>query len=238
MRHPALAAGAVAAIANVLGAVMVTIRARWSATVLSLLVALAAGFMLGVSLTDLLPDAIRQGGDRAAMVALGAYLLVYVAQHAVHGHFHFGEQPGRVSTAVSRSAMAGLLLHTFFDGVAIASGFAVSTGLGVLVVVAIGLHKIPEGLAASSLVLAAGGSRAQALGAAVLLGISTLMGIVTTGVAPWLAANGLALSAGVTLYVAASNLVPELQRQPGWRPAVACVVGSVVYLAARSIVGV
>jgi len=236
--HAALAAGAVAAMANVVGAVPVTIRTRWSSAVLSLLVALAAGFMLAVSLTDLLPDAIRQGGDGAAAVALGAYLLVYVAQHAVPGHFHFGEHSGQVSTVVSRSALAGLGLHTFFDGVAIASGFAVSTGLGVLVLLAIGLHKIPEGLAASSLVLAAGGSRGRALGAAVLLGLSTMLGIVTTGVAPWLAANGLALSAGVTLYVAASNLVPELQREPGWRPAAACVLGSAVYLAARSLVGV
>ena len=54
-----------------------------------------------------------------------------------------------------------------------------SAALGVLVVVAIGLHKIPEGIAASSLVLAAGGSRASALGAAVILGISTLLGVLS-----------------------------------------------------------
>ena len=238
MNSPALAAGGVAALANVAGAAMVTIRARWSSSVLALLVALAAGFMLGVSLTDLLPDAIRRGGDRAAAVALGAYLLVYLMQHALPGHLHFSEQPGHVSPTVSRSAIAGLVLHTFFDGVAISSGFSVSAALGVLVVVAIGLHKIPEGIAASSLVLAAGGSRSSALGAAVILGISTLLGVVATGVTPLLAANGLALSAGVTLYVAASNLVPELQREPGWRPALACVAGSAIYLAARSLVGV
>lgn len=238
MSSPALAAGGVAALANVAGAAMVTIRARWSASVLALLVALAAGFMLAVSLADLLPDAIRRGGDSAAAVALGAYLLVYVMQRALPGHFHFSEQPGHVSTTVSRSAIAGLVLHTFFDGVAISSGFSVSAALGVLVLVAIGLHKIPEGIAASSLVLAAGGSRASALGAAVILGISTLLGVVATGVTPLLAANGLALSAGVTLYVAASNLVPELQREPGWRPAFACVAGSAIYLAARSLVGI
>jgi ZIP family zinc transporter/zinc and cadmium transporter len=87
-------------------------------------------------------------------------------------------------------------------------------------------------------VLAAGGSRASALGAAVILGISTLLGVLATGVTPLLAANGLALSAGVTLYVAASNLVPELQREPGWRPVLACVTGSAIYLALRSLVGV
>ncbi len=238
MNSPTLAAGSVAALANVAGAALVTIRSRWSSAVLALLVALAAGFMLGVSLTDLLPDAIRRGGDSAAAVALGAYLLVYVVQHALPGHFHFGEQPGQVSRTVSRSAIAGLVLHTFFDGVAIASGFAVSTALGVLVLVAIGLHKIPEGIAAAGLVLAAGGTRGSAMGAAVILGVSTLLGVIATGITPLLAANGLALSAGITLYVAASNLVPELQREPGWRPALACVAGSAIYLVARSLVGI
>jgi zinc and cadmium transporter len=238
VNSPTLAAGSVAALANVTGAALVTIRARWSSAVLALLVALAAGFMLAVSLSDLLPDAIRRGGDGAAAVALGAYLLVYVMQHALPGHFHISEQPGHVSQTVSRSAIAGLVLHTFFDGVAITSGFGVSTALGVLVLVAIGLHKIPEGIAAAGLVLAAGGTRGRAVGAAVILGISTLLGVVATGITPLLAANGLALSAGVTLYVAASNLVPELQREPGWRPVLACVAGSAMYLAARSLVGI
>ena len=96
MNSPALAAGGVAALANVAGAAMVTIRARWSSSVLALLVALAAGFMLGAVLSDLLPNAIRRGGDSAAAVALGAYLLVYVMQHALPGHIHFSEQPGHV----------------------------------------------------------------------------------------------------------------------------------------------
>jgi ZIP family zinc transporter/zinc and cadmium transporter len=235
---PALAAGGVAALANVAGAALVTMRSRWSSAVLALLVALAAGFMLAVSLADLLPDAIRQGGERAAAVALGAYLLVYVVQHALPGHFHVGEQPGHVSRTVSRSAIAGLVLHTFFDGVAITSGFGVSAALGVLVLIAIGLHKVPEGIAAAGLVLAAGGTRGRAMGAAGILGVSTLLGVVATGITPVLAANGLALSAGVTLYVAASNLVPELQHEPGWRPVVACVAGSAIYLMARSMVGI
>lgn len=237
MNHPATVAGLVAGGANVVGAAWVTARQRWNPHALSLLVAMAAGFMLAVALTDLLPDAIRQGGPWAAGVALAAYLFVHLTQHIGLAHTH-DDDVGVVSAAVPRSALAGLLLHTFFDGVAIRSAYAVSPGLGILVFAAIALHKLPEGLAVSSLFLAAGASRALALGAAVLIGLSTVVGVTATGVTPWLASNGLALSAGATLYVAASNLVPDIRRHRGWQHLGAFVGGCALYLAARSIVGV
>jgi zinc and cadmium transporter len=239
LSHQALTAGVVAAGANVLGAAVVTSRARWSSAALSLVVALSAGFMLCVALTDLLPDAIARGGRPAALVALAGYLVVHLTQHSVLGHWHHSsDELDAISPTVSATALVGLLLHTFFDGVAIASGFAVSSGLGVLVFIAILLHKVPEGLAISSLVLAAGEGRARAFGAAALLGVSTVVGVSATGLTPWLAANGLALSAGVTLYVAASNLVPEIQHRPGWRFAGAFVAGNVIYLVARLLAGI
>ena len=87
----------------------------------------------------------------AALVILIGYLLVHLTQHTLAPHFHFGEEVHHVSKMVSFSALAGLMLHTFVDGVAIASGFGVSHALGMLVFIAILLHKLPEGLAISSL---------------------------------------------------------------------------------------
>jgi len=72
-----------------------------------------------------------------------------------------------VTRAVSVSAPAGLLLHTFVDGVAIASAFAVDPTLGELVFLAIILQKLPEGLAIASLFLAAGWGSGAAIGASV-----------------------------------------------------------------------
>jgi len=100
---------------------------------LLLLIALAAGFMLSVALADLVPEAITRDGERGALFILAGFLLVHLTQHALVGHFHFGEETHAVSRRVSVSALAGLLLHTFGDGVAIASGFIVSPQLGVLV---------------------------------------------------------------------------------------------------------
>lgn len=239
MTHPELPYAAIAALANVLGAAAVTWRARWSVEALDTMVALAGGFMICAVMTAMLPEALVLGGSTAATVALLGYLLVHLTQHTLAPHFHFGEETHKVSQLVGVSALAGLLLHTFVDGVAIASGFHVSHALGAVIFLAILLHKFPEGLAISSLFLAAGAGRARALYAACALGLATILGALLTDYVVPLSAHGLALSAGVTLYVAASNLVPEIQRKhDGWRLPIAFFAGCGLFLAARSLAGV
>jgi zinc and cadmium transporter len=231
----ALLYGLAAAAANVLGAVAVTVRATWSLRALDALLSFAAGFLISVSLLDLLPDSIAYAGSVAPLIALGAFVLVHLTQHTLGRHFHFGEETHDVSELVSSSALIGLLMHTFVDGVAVASGLRVGMGLGSLVFLAVLLHKFPEGLAISSLFLAAGARRSRAILAAAALGASTLLGVVLTDQLTVLRHYGLAVSAGVTLYVAASNLVPELQDRPGARIPLSFVAGCGLYLAARSV---
>jgi ZIP family zinc transporter/zinc and cadmium transporter len=184
---------------------------------LDALIAVAAGFMISVALTQLVPEAIARGGTAAPAVMLVGYLAVHLTQHTLTTHFHFGEETHRVTTAISVSALAGLLMHTFVDGVAIAAGFMVGPELGSLVFIAVVLHKLPEGLAIASLFLAAGQSPRVAVAAAGALGLTTLLGVLATDFVRPLADHGLPLAAGVTLYVAASNLVPEFQAKRGWK---------------------
>jgi ZIP family zinc transporter/zinc and cadmium transporter len=231
----ALGYALVAAAANVVGALAVVSRRRWSVHALASIVALAAGFMLSVAMLELVPEAIERGGAiHAPAWILGSYLLVHLTQHTLAPHFHFGEETHEVTRMVGASALIGLLMHTFVDGVAIASASSVSASLGFLVFVAILLHKLPEGLAISSLFLAAGASRRAALAAAAALGAATIAGVVLTSELETLGRYGLALSAGVTLYVAASNLVPEFQRKGGWRSAGWFFGGCAIYAVARA----
>ena len=223
--------------ANVLGALAVTSRTKWSLRAVDVLLSLAAGFLISVSLVDLFPDALARNGARGAEVALAAYVLVHLTQHTLGRHFHFGEETHEVSELVGASALVGLLMHTFVDGVAVASALRVSTALGGLVFVAVLLHKFPEGLAISSLFLAAGAGRGRAILAALALGLTTMLGLVLADRIRFLEEYGLAVSAGVTLYVGASNLVPEFQSKRLWRLPVAFVGGCAMYLAARALLG-
>jgi zinc and cadmium transporter len=237
MNGTALVYTAVAASANIIGAVAVVARSRWSVRALDNMVALSAGFMVSVALLDLAPDAIRLHGESAAVVILIGYLLVHLTQHTLAPHFHFGEEVHHVTKLVSFSALAGLMLHTFVDGVAIASSFGVSQALGLLVFFAILLHKLPEGLAISSLFLASGESKRAALAASGALAVSSLLGALLTQQVPILQQYGLPLAAGVTLYVGASNLVPEFQGKKGWNLPLSFFLGCALYYVARRLVG-
>lgn len=218
------------AVGNVIGALVAVGGARRAVRFLDALIAVAAGFMIAVALVQLVPEALARGGSGAAWVMLGGYLVVHLAQHTLTHHFHFGEETHRVTPAVGASALAGLLVHTFVDGVAIASGFQVSETLGVLVFVAVALHKLPEGLAIASLFLASGSSPRVAVAAASALGLATMAGVTLAHIADPLARHGLPLAAGVTLYVAASNLVPEFQARRGWRLALYFFGGCALYV--------
>src|SRR6266702_1492795 len=207
----------VAALGNVVGALAVTRRAARELALIEHFVAFGAGFMLAVAVVELLPEAFARSGAAAPALVLAGYLAVHFTQHTVTPHFHFGEETHAVNRVAGSSAVVGLLLHTFFDGVAIASAFLVRPTLGVMVFIAIFLHKLPEGVTVSSLMLAGGRSGGQAIGAAAMLGGATLAGVVFTDQLSFLVVHGLALSAGVTIYVAASNLVPEFQGKHGWK---------------------
>ena len=225
----------VAAAGNVLGGLAVTRRAVRELRVIELLVAFGAGFMLSVAIVELLPEAFARSGRAAAALVLFGYLAVHLTQHTLTPHFHFGEETHPVSSVAGTSALVGLLLHTFFDGVAIASAFLVRPELGIMVFVAIFLHKLPEGVTISSLMMAGGRSPRRAVGAAALLGIATVLGVVLTEKLGFLVQHGLAISAGVTIYVAASNLVPEFQGKPGWKLPAAFFAGAAVFFVTKTI---
>lgn len=215
-----------AALGNVVGAVAVVRHLRRGLRLIDACIAFGAGFMLAVTVLGVLPEVLAGSASAALYVLLG-YFAVHLAQHVFTPHFHFGEETHRLSASAGHSALLGLTLHTFFDGVAIASGFLVSSRLGILLFLAVLLHKLPEGVTIASVMIAGGQTGGRAVGAAAVLGGATVLGVLLTDQVAPLARHGLALSAGVTLYVAASNLVPEFQAKRGWLTALAFFGGAV-----------
>jgi zinc and cadmium transporter len=219
--------GLVAAGGNLLGGYFVVYR-HWQRRYLQYFVALGAGYMLAVAFLDVIPESVRLAGDSAFLVILIGYFLIHLFEHTIAPHFHFGEETHHEEVShhhVRATMLLGLAIHTFFDGVAIASGFLVSNWLGVVIFVAIFLHKLPEGFTVASVVLASGQSRRNAILASGLLGAATLLGVLLTTMLESQLKYALPLSGGVTLYVAATDLLPEVNREPNWRMAVLVFVG-------------
>ncbi|MEX0893551.1 MAG: ZIP family metal transporter [Gemmatimonadota bacterium] len=208
---------AVAGLGNLLGGALVVAQPHTRQSVLKAFVGFGAGFMLAVVIVEMLPEALElRGGVLAVLVG---YLLVHLTQHALTPHFHFGEEThteAMVSPSVGVIALVGLLPHSFFDGVAISGGFAESQRLGLLIFGAILLHKVPSGVALASIMMASGNSRRAAFWGVVGLAAASVLGALVTPLVAPLATYALPLAAGVTLYVAASNLIPESQHEHSW----------------------
>ena len=174
------------------------------------------------------PASLTLRGRGAGFLILLGYLIIHFFEHTVTPHFHFGEETHKdefVQSHKGYSVLIGLVIHTFFDGIAIASGFIVSDWLGWIIFTAVFLHKIPEGFTVTSVMLASGRSRGIAWGASVILGAATIAGVLVMALFRHQVAFGLPLSAGVTIYVAASDLIPEVNKEPGVKMALLVFVG-------------
>ncbi|MGA8552850.1 MAG: ZIP family metal transporter [Candidatus Acidiferrales bacterium] len=243
----ALLLGLSAAGANVLGGSLIAHR-QWSRRYLKYFIALGAGFMLATAVLEMIPESLKLRGDKETflfqdissvfVLVLAGYFVVHFFEHTLAPHFHFGEETHHqeISHAhASYAALLGLGIHTFFDGVAIASGLLVSAWLGGVIFVAIFLHKLPEGFTVASLMLASGQSRSVAFISSVILGGTTLLGMALMFLLRGTVAVALPLSAGVTLYVAASDLIPEVNHEPGIAMALLVFLGVAIMLALKAL---
>ena len=213
--------GLLAAGGNLLGGLLISARGSATRTGLKRLVAIGAGFMLAAVVLEAIPEIVEIWPNRTgiAMVwLLSGYLLIQLAEHALAPHLHFGEEvhPEEVGRrGVATTAVLALTIHAFFDGVTIASGILTSLRLGVFLSLAVLIHKLPEGFTVASIVLSSGQSERTALRATILVAVATFAGIVLVVIAQPLLTYTLPLSAGVTLYVAASDLIPEVNHEGG-----------------------
>ncbi len=236
--------GIFAGLANVLGGLILFppgIQKNYK-KLLKYILALGAGFMLAVTFIDVLPEVIglwqKEGNSYNGeiliypmVLLLIGYLITQFFEHTIAPHFHLGEEMHSdhlISTSSAYTAIGGLLIHTFFDGVSIAAAAQVDYRVGLLVFFAVFLHKFPEGFTIASMVLAAGKGLKEVLFATILVGLTTFLGVllyyfIGTSVG-FTVAYALPLASGVTLYVAASDLIPEVNHHGGKNPLVSMSV--------------
>lgn len=197
-----------------------------------LLSGVAAGYLVAMTLMRVLPEALAHGGNTMAIWALGGFVLVHVLEHGLSGHFHYGEETHTHigSTMTGFLALAGLSLHSMMDGMAIMAALRTGTGLGTLVFLGILLHRIPEGGTISSIFLAHGHGPRGAILAAATLAAAALVGALGQA---WLhipLGPVLGLTAGLGLYVACSDLLPQAQKERGWKSSLSLTAGVVAFL--------
>lgn len=180
------------------------------------LVSFAAGVMLSASLLDLLPEALEaaEEGDIFTYVLIGVVLFFFLERFVLwfhHHHEHHGENPSTVLV------LFGDTIHNLIDGVAIAAAFLTDPMLGFVTTLAIAAHEIPQEIADLGVLIAGGMKRGKALLFNFFSGLTAVVGAIFAYfyLEPieseiW---KVLAFAAGMFLYIACSDLIPELHKE-------------------------
>lgn len=209
--------------------------------VLFVFVALAAGALLGDAFLHLIPEAIESlDAHTVSFAVLAGIMSFFILEKALRWHHSHGEEEFSEDHAhihpVGHLVLVSDGVHNFVDGLAIGAAFIISPALGIATTLAIALHEIPQEVGDFALLLHAGYSRAKALFVNLLSGLVAVLGTV---VAFW-AQNSIesavpligGFSAGMFIYIAAADLVPELHATTGIKRSLIQVVAIIVGLAA------
>ena len=233
--------GVLAGLANVVGGLILfpsTLHSGYRKS-LKFVLALGAGFMLAVTFFEIIPRSIElwqvANGQSSLYVpmllVLGGYLLTQFFEHTIAPHFHLGEEvhsENLISTRSAYTGIGGFMIHTFFDGISIAAASQIDIKVGFLVFLAVFLHKIPEGFTIGSMMIAAGKGMREVIIATSIIGATTLIGVIlfyfAGSYSGFSVAYALPIACGVTLYVAASDLIPEVNHHGGKTPLVSLSV--------------
>src|SRR3989338_1670461 len=210
-------------VVSLVGGLVLLKKKSWSQETMLVMISFAAGVLLSVSFSELLPEAVEMadkagigatslfGFTLAAMAGFFLFERSFVWFH--HHHQPHQDQPKPVVTMV----WLGDTLHNAIDGLVITAGFFVSVPVGITTALAVGAHELPQEIADFSLYLAKGVGKAKTL---VLNVLSSLATVVTAEAAYFLwdkiavwQPEMLAFTAGMFIYIAGSDLIPELHTE-------------------------
>jgi zinc and cadmium transporter len=213
------------------GIVILIVREGLLQRVVPILVSFAVGALLGDALFHILPELAEDGGITVAIswVMAGAILGFFVLEKFIHMH-HRLEAPAHGH--IHPVAMTNLLgdgLHNFVDGAIIAGSYLASTSLGIATTAAVVLHEIPQEMGDLGVLVHAGLTPRRALLFNFLTALTAVAGAIITllleDTIGGVVRPMLALSAGGFIYIAGSDLIPELHKSTEFRVSVVQFLG-------------
>ncbi len=203
------------------------------------MVAFAAGAMFGDAFIHLLPDAIEQLGFslNVSFAVLSGIVVMFIVEKIIHWkHHHTGKESGphihhsHVHAHSEKQPyvwvnLIGDGVHNFIDGLVIGAAYLISVPAGIATTLAVVFHEIPQEIGDFGVLIHGGFSSREAMTLNLITAGSAILGAVLVFVVgAWI--NDLAVwlvpfAAGVFIYVAGSDLIPELHKETNWKKSVA-----------------
>jgi zinc and cadmium transporter len=204
------------------GIVVLGLNQKRLKSILFYLVSFSAGALLGDVFIHLLPEMSEAGfGTKEGIYFLIGLVAFFILERFIHWQHSHGEDHDEKVHSVVYLTIAGDSLHNFIDGIVIAVSFMANPTLGIASTVAVILHEIPQELGQYAILIHGGWSKSKALWYNFLSALTSVVGAVLVLVF----AQGLekapsfllAFAGASFIYVALSDLVPELHKEVGKR---------------------
>ncbi len=216
-----------------IGVFTLSFRKEFLKKALLVLVAFAAGSLIGVSFFDLIPEAIELGGTSGSLYIVIGIIVFFVVErfvgwhHSHHEedidpkgykeHHHDHKKPFVYTTLASEA------VHNFIDGTLIAASFLTNIPLGIAATIAVALHEIPQEVGDFAVLVHGGLKAKKALLYNFIVAITAIIGGVLTfflsslqNVIPLL----IGVAGGGFLYLALVDLIPEIHKEKSWKKSV------------------
>ena len=211
---------------SMLGLLVLFVREKIMHKILWVLIAFSAGTILGTAYLELLPEALELVGSSEAFIyiTIGFVSFFFLERYIYWSHGHSHEIEDAKSALDSRMTrnfaylnVIGDGIHNFVDGMIIATSFLIDFKVGLAATIAVIFHELPQELGDYGILIYSGFKRNQALIINFMAALTVVLGgvfaIIFLEAVEALSGLLLAFSAGGFIYLAASELIPELQEE-------------------------
>ena len=212
---PILISTIIISLLALIGIITFSIKHKLLEKVLLFLVALSAGTLIGDAFIHLIPQALENSDTiNTLLFVLLGFILFFLLEKILHWR-HCHKDKCQVHT-FAYTNLVGDFFHNFLDGIIIAAAFIISIPVGIASTIAIALHEIPQEISDFGVLVYAGFSRKKALILNFLIALTTILG----GIIGFYLIDSInliikpviAIAAGGFIYIAASDLIPELKK--------------------------
>ena len=214
-----LAVAAANFFAGFIGVVLILWGKKWSQRNLHWGIGFGAGILIGIALLEIVPTAIDLASEKAMVFVLIGFAGFFLIEKFTLVH-HFDRKEGDSHLHFSIATFFVLCLHAVLDGVIIGLGLEFDEAFGLMIFVAILFHKLPLAVSVASVFLDKSEKKMAVL-QMLIFALSTPVGLVATVVflkgLPVDAIGAVAgLSAGIFLYLGATDMLPEISHPRHW----------------------
>jgi len=215
-----LASTFLVSIISFVGALTLFFKGKLLDDILFFLVAFSAGTLIGGAFLHLVPEALESLPQETVFLYLLAGFIAFflLEKYLYWRHCHEDKCPVHAFTYMN---LVGDAFHNFLDGVVIAGAFSASVKIGLVTTVAVILHEIPQELGDFGVLIYGGFTKARALAYNFLFALTAMLGAIggyfLIKIVSGISVVFLSLAAGGFLYIASSDLIPELHKQKGFK---------------------